>query len=59
MKHILPTDTINKVLNFLATKPYSEVSALITEIQSSAKQHSADEVAHEALGEALNEEVSG
>lgn len=33
MKHILPTDTVNKILNYLATKAFSEVNALIVEIQ--------------------------
>lgn len=36
MKHILPTDTVNKVLNYLASRPYSEVAALVKEIQSNA-----------------------
>lgn len=39
MKHLLPTDTINKVLNYLASKAFSEVSALINEIKSLAVQH--------------------
>jgi len=37
MKHILPTDTVNKILSYLASKAFSEVSSLITEIQSVAK----------------------
>lgn len=36
MKHVLPTDTINKVLNFLASKSYAEVSDLIAEIKANA-----------------------
>lgn len=39
MKHILPTDTINKVLNFLAGRPYSEVANLIAEIKANAVEH--------------------
>jgi len=39
MKHILPTDIINKVLNYLAGRPYSEVAALVKDIQSNAVQH--------------------
>ena len=36
MKHILPTDTVNKVLNYLAGKAYAEVNVLIAEIQKVA-----------------------
>ena len=36
MKHILPTDLVNKVLNFLAGRPYSEVATLISDIQKNA-----------------------
>jgi hypothetical protein len=36
MKHILPTDTINKILSYLAGKAYSEVAVLINEIKSEA-----------------------
>ena len=36
MKHILPTELLNKVLVFLASKPFSEVSSLIAEIQRNA-----------------------
>lgn len=32
----LPVETINKVLNFLATLPYSQVADLIAEVQTSA-----------------------
>jgi hypothetical protein len=39
MKHILPTDIINKVLNYLAGRPYSEVAVLVKDIQSNAVQH--------------------
>ncbi len=39
MKHILPTDTINKILNYLSSRPYSEVAVLIKEIQSQAQAH--------------------
>ncbi len=38
MKHTLPTETINKVLNYLCTKPFSEVSHLIEEVKASAVQ---------------------
>lgn len=37
MNHILPTDLINKVLNYLSGKPYSEVRQLIEEVTSKAK----------------------
>lgn len=33
MKHIIPTDLINKVLNYLAGKAYSEVAILIGELK--------------------------
>lgn len=36
MNHSLPTETINKVLGFLATKAFSEVSDLINEIRGKA-----------------------
>lgn len=36
MKHSLPTDVVNKVLNYLASKPFSEVSLLIREIRDTA-----------------------
>ena len=36
MKHILPTETINKVLNYLATRPYTDVANLIRDLQSQA-----------------------
>lgn len=39
MKHILPTDTINKMLNYLAGRPYSEVANLIAEIKANAVEH--------------------
>jgi hypothetical protein len=39
MKHTLPTDTINKVLNFLAGRPYSEVANLIAEIKANAVEY--------------------
>ncbi len=36
MNHSLPTETINKVLGYLATKAFSEVSELINEIRVKA-----------------------
>jgi len=36
MKHILPTETINKILTYLATKAYAEVSDIINEVKSKA-----------------------
>lgn len=39
MKHILPTETINKVLNYLCTKPFSEVSHLIDEVKQKAIEY--------------------
>jgi hypothetical protein len=36
MKHILPTETINKILNLLTTRPYGEVVGLIAEINKLA-----------------------
>lgn len=39
MKHILPTEIINKILNYLATKAYSEVNQLINDIQRQAVQY--------------------
>ena len=34
MKHILPTELVNRVLTYLATRPYTEVTQLIKDIQS-------------------------
>ena len=34
MKHILPTELVNRVLTYLATRPYTEVMLLIKDIQS-------------------------
>ena len=36
MKHILPTDLVNRVLTYLASRPYTEVMVLINEIQANA-----------------------
>ena len=36
MKHILATETINKVLSYLAGKAFSEVSELIAEVKAKA-----------------------
>jgi hypothetical protein len=33
----LPVETVNKVLNFLASMPYSQVSELINEVQRNAE----------------------
>ena len=35
-RHILPTDTINKVLTYLSGKAYSEVAMIINEVKSLA-----------------------
>lgn len=32
----LPVDVVNRVLSFLATRPYTEVAELISEVQSAA-----------------------
>lgn len=37
MKHSLPTDIINKVLAYLASKTFSEVADLISEIKAKAE----------------------
>jgi len=39
MKHILPTELVNRILNYLATRAYSDVSVLIRDIQSMSKPH--------------------
>jgi hypothetical protein len=36
-KHTLPTDSIQKILNYLKTKAYGEVSDLVTEILTKAE----------------------
>ncbi len=38
MSHSIPTDLLSKLLNYLASKAYSEVHALIAEVQSKAEQ---------------------
>ena len=37
MFHKLPTETVNKILAYLSTQPYSQVTALIREIQTNAE----------------------
>lgn len=36
MRHTIKTQILQAVLNYLATKPYNEVQALVTAIQSDA-----------------------
>jgi hypothetical protein len=36
MQHILPTELLNRVIAYLATKAYSEVMGLIHEMQTKA-----------------------
>lgn len=36
MKHILPTELVNRVLAYLATRPYTEVTLIIKDIQGQA-----------------------
>jgi hypothetical protein len=55
MKHILPTDTINKILNYLAGKSYSEVSLLIEEIRKSAVQCSEPKCSESCSSEEVTE----
>lgn len=43
MKHTLPTETLNKILGYLATKAFSEVNSLILEIQRVATPFPEDE----------------
>jgi len=33
----LPVETVNKVLNFLASRPYTEVAELIAEVQQKSE----------------------
>jgi len=35
-KHTIPTEIINKILSYLASKPFTEVAALIQEVQMKA-----------------------
>jgi len=37
MRHTIKTDILQKVLNYLSSKPFTEVSALINEVMSDAK----------------------
>lgn len=39
MKHILPTDLVNKLLTYLAGKAYQEVFQLINDIKTQAVLH--------------------
>ena len=36
-KVLLPLDTVNKVMQFMATRPYAEVAELISELQQNAE----------------------
>jgi hypothetical protein len=44
MKHILPTELVNRVLAYLATRPYNDVTVLIKDIQANAVPVSEDSV---------------
>jgi hypothetical protein len=37
MKHIVSTTVLQNILNYLASRPYSEVATLIKELQEDAK----------------------
>jgi hypothetical protein len=43
MKHILPSDLLQKIFNYLVTRPFQEVNALINEIQQKAEAYNEPE----------------
>lgn len=51
MRHSIETKLLQEVLNYLAAKPYTEVSALIMQIQSDAKVIQEAVVAEPVQGE--------
>lgn len=43
MRHSIKTEVLQKVLNYLASRPFSEVNSLISEITSDAKAIKSEE----------------
>ena len=47
---VLPVDLVNRVLVYMATRPYSEVTDIISEIQTTA-------TVHESVAESSDEDM--
>lgn len=58
MKHILPTDLVNKVLTYMAARPYSEVALLIADIKAQAVQYVEPESAPIHQHECVTSEIA-
>lgn len=39
---VIPVETINRVLNYLASQPYAQVAELISDVQAKAKIQDTD-----------------
>jgi len=51
-KVVLPLDTLNKVLQFVAAQPYSQVAELVKELQENAQVVEGDDDAVEESSDA-------
>jgi hypothetical protein len=52
-RHVIKTQILQEVLNYLGTKPYQEVAALVTAIQSDAVLDAAAIVASEISSDSV------
>lgn len=51
MKHIVSTSILQKIINYLANRPYSEVAELITSLQKDVQLFSEDDKATEEVAQ--------